>query len=301
MRVVSDQRMSDTELSDTPHNEQPSLVDDEWFLAGAPVPEDFVDQDLVELDASADFGQLGIMILIAAFAIFLASQYTLEAKYFFSEREPIALNDGSIDEMFVGPEFFDEEGELSLPSNRFVEVTGIPNRRSVSGDREFYGLVGAQIYVERRVEDDRPRILQDAPREVERGMESVREAHEGTGRIIAFQDLPRRYEDFVEFYSESYRTVFCGFEPSADLRSYQVRIRREAELELTESLGRTPTEEEIRDRAGPAAACQNAYLLIDAQDPKDFWLYPLAYVAFVLVIGVSGGLLIRRFRRGSED
>ena len=293
--------MSDTELSDTPEKEQPSLADDEWFQSGAPVPDDFVDQDLVELDAGADFGQLGIMVMIAAFAIFLAGQYTLEAKYFFSEKEPIALNAGSADEMFVGPEFFDEEGELVLPSNRFVEVTGIPNRRSVSGDREFYGLVGSEIYVERRVEDDRPRILQDAPREVERGMESARLIHEGTGRIIAFEDLPRRYEDFIEFYSDSYRTVFCGFEPSADLRSYQLRVRREAELQLTESLGREPTEEEIREHAGPAAACRDAYLLISDQDPKDFWLYPLAYVAFLLVIGVSGGLLYRRFKGGAEE
>jgi len=287
-------------LSDNPEKHQINETDHAWFEAGAPVPDDFVDQDLVELDAGADIGQLGIIILITAFAVFLAGQYTLEASYVFSDKEPIALNDGSEDEFLVGPGFFDEDGGLVIPSNRHVEVTGIPNRRSVSGDREFYGLVGSELYVERRVEDDRPRILQNTPREIERGVESARTIHEGSGRVVAFQDLPRRYERFVQFYSESYRIDFCGYEPSADLLSYQVRIRREAELALTDELGRPPTEMEIREHAGPAAACQNAYLIIADEDPKEFWLYPLAYIAFALVIGFSTVLLFRRFR-GARD
>ena len=289
------------ELSDTPEKEQLSETDHAWFEAGAPVPDDFVDRDLVELDAGADFGQLGIIVLITAFAIFLAGQYTLEAGYFFSDRDAISLNGASEDEFLVGGEFVDEEGGLVIPSNRFVDVTGIPNRRSVSGDREFYSLVGSELYVERRVEDDRPRILQNTPREIERGMESARTIYEGVGRVVAFQDLPRRYERFVEFYSESYRIDFCGYEPSEELRTYQVRIRRQAELDLIDELGRAPTEMEIREHAGPAAACQNAYLILADQDPRDFWLYPLAYVAFSLVIVVSSLLLFRRFKGGSEE
>jgi hypothetical protein len=289
-------------LSDNPeNNDNISETDHDWFDQGAPVPNDYVDDELMELDAGADIGQLGIILLISAFALFLAAQYTLEATYFFSEKDPIALNEGSEDEFLVGAQFFDEQGLLQLPSNRYVEVTGIPNRRSVSGDREFYALVGSELYVEARVpEDDRPRILQNTPREIERGQESTRTIHEGVGRAVAFEDLPKRYERFIQFYSESYRTHFCGYEPSEDLRSYQFRIRREAETNLTDELGRAPTEMEIQDRAGPAAACQNAYLILADQKPTEFWLYPLAYLAFAAVLGFSGWFLFRRLKAAKQ-
>ena len=271
-------------------------IEKSWFEEGAPLPPDFVDPDFDQLDGESSWGHGILLLMVAAFAVLLATQYTLELKYFFSPREALELNAGADEALFVGPQWIDEAGLLDIPSNRYARVAGIPQRRSVAGDREFFALVGKEIYVERRVEDDRPRILRGTPIPVDRNLESARMMFEGEGRIVAFRDLPRRYERFIAFYSSAYRLDFCGFEPSEELRSYQFRVRRQAEADLREELGRDPTEAEVRERAGPAAHCQEGYLLIADEVPAEFWVYPVLYAAFA---GIAAGALffvVRRLR-----
>lgn len=273
-----------------------SLTDHEWFEAGAPVPDDFVDPELENLDTGNPWAHGVILLMIAAFAVLLAFQYTLELRYFFGPREAIDLNEGADEPLFIGDAWRDDEGLLEIPSNRYARVNGIPERRSVSGEREFTSLVGSQLYVERTIEDDRPRILQNTPMPVDRDLESARLLFEGEGRVISFRDLPRRYERFIEFYSNGYRLHFCGFEPSEELRSYQFRVRRQAEGDLRDELGREPTEQEVRERAGPAAYCQEGYLLIAGEVPGDFWFYPALYVGFALIVGGAVFFVYRRLR-----
>lgn len=281
----------------TNDKDQLSPADVAWFDAGAPVPDDFIDPELsAGDDGGAGLGQGIILLLVAAFALLLAVQYTLELRYFFTPRTPIALNEGADEDIFIGPEWEDESGNLAIPSNRYAEVSAIPQRRSLSGDREFFALVGTELYVERRIEDDRPRVLQGTPRPVERGQESARAAYEGAGRVVSFRDLPRRYSRFIRYYSDSYRVHFCGFEPSEELRSYQFRMRRQAEDELLERLGRAPTEAEIRERTGAAGYCQEGYLLIDGEAPSDFWFYPLFYLAFLAIIAGAVFFVARKLR-----
>jgi hypothetical protein len=261
---------------------------------GAPVPDDFVDPELASLDDGSALSQGLLLVMVAAFAIFLGAQYTQELRYYFSPPQPLDLNEGADEPIWIGPEYLDAAGDLELPSNRYVRVAGIPERRSVSGDREFVSLVGSQLYVERARPDDGPRILRGQPRTIDRDLESARLLFEGEGRVVAFTDLPKRYRRFVEFYSDAYRLHFCGFEPSEALAAYQFRARREAEVDLRESLGREPTEEEVRDRIGPAAGCQQAYLVIEGEVPRAFWIYPVLYAGFAIILLGALYFFVRR-------
>ena len=283
-----------------PSGESPRgrVDEDMWFVSGAPVPEDYVDPALAgEDDGGGVWGQQAVLLLVAAFAVFLSVQYIDDLRYAFSPAEPVDLNAGADESTRLAPEWFDAEGQLVLPSKRYVTVSGVPQRRSLSADREYFNLIGSPLYVEVEVNDTRPRILRDQAMPVERGMEDVRPLYEGGGRVIAFTDLPQRYEGLVRFYSDAYRVEFCGFEPSQTLRTFQDRLRREAEVALMDALGRAPTEAEIAARAGATVRCQRGYLLLDGQRPADFRYLAAVYAAFVLIIAGAGAHLLRT-RRG---
>lgn len=271
-----------------------------WFDGGAPVPDDFVDDELVNMDSADAWGQPMVLALLATFALILAFQYTSDLRFFFTSRTAVDLNAGTDDEYTIA-DSWSASGDLVLPSNRYVAVSGISERKSVARDRLFYKLVGAQIYVERVVIDERPRILRGQPIPVERGQESIRPLHDEPGRLIAFSDLPKRYSRLIQFYSDNYRVHFCGFEPSDLLAQYQYRIRQEASRDLELELGRTPTDEEISARAGPGATCQSGYLLLSGDSPADYWFFPLLYLAFGLIMFGSAFFAARRLRSGSED
>lgn len=267
-----------------------------WFDAGAPVPDDYVDPELVELGDSEDrIGFTGVLLLVVAFALFVGAQYTSELAYVFTSGDPIDLNAGAEDELMVGPSFLDD-GQLAIPSNRYVQTVGVLERRSASEERTFHKLVGNHIYVEQEIIDDRPRILQGTPLPEEPGADSYRGTFEGTGRLIAFQDLPRRYERFVDFYSDSYQVAFCGYEPSAELALYFRRLRVDAEYRLTESLGRAPTDAEIEEELGGVTTCQQGYLLVAHRDPRSYAIFVLIYAVIVLITGGAAFLLYRRWR-----
>lgn len=268
----------------------------QWFDGGAPVPEDYVDPELVELGEAEDrIGFTGVLLLVVAFALFVGAQYTSELAYFFTPGDAIDLNEGSDDELMLGPGFV-VDGQLAVPSNRFVSVVGVLERRSASEEHTFHKLVGNHVYVEQEIIDDRPRILQGTPLPEEPGADSYRGTYEGTGRIIAFEDLPRRYARFVEFYSDSYQVAFCGYEPSPELAQYFRRLRVDAEFRLTESLERTPTDEELADELGGATDCQQGYLLIAHRDPRSYGIFVLIYLVIVSITGGAGWLLARRWR-----
>lgn len=271
-------------------------TEEAWFAQGAPVPDDFVDPELAAVDSGAEWGQRAVLVMVAAFAVFLAVQYVAELRYWMSDRTPMELNEGADESLWIGPRYVGEDGRLQIPSNRFAHVEGIPQRKSISADREYFNLIGSSLYVERVVEDDRPRILRGQPMSVPRGQESIRPLYDGAGRVVAFEDLPRRYQGLIQFYSDSYQVEFCGFEPSAELRSHQVRLERQAELALTESLGRAPTEEEVLERAGASVRCQHGYLLLDGQSPQSFNYVPLMYAVFVVSVLGSAFFLLRSRR-----
>ena len=267
-----------------------------WFDEGAPVPDSYVDPQLVSMDEPEDrVGLAAVLVLVAAFAAFVGAQYTSELAYVFTSGVPIALNEGSPDEYMVAPTFFDDT-QLVVPSNRLVSVVGILERRSRSDDRIFHKLVGSHIYVEREFVDDRPRVLQGTPIREEPGADSYRATYEGIGRVIAFENLPKRYERFIEFYSDSYQVAFCWFEPSADLALHFRRITSEAEFALRDELGRTPSREEVAERLNGATSCQNGYLLIAERDPSSYRIFLAIYAVIGAILIGAVTLLWRRFR-----
>lgn len=289
------------ENNDIPKDESPApsgRLDDDalaWFGDGAPIADDFVDESLVELGETDRVGQLAVLVLVAAFAAFLATQYTAELRYAFTPSEPEDLNEGADDALKLGPAYFAESGELTLPTNRFVRVDGIRERRSVSDDRVFHKLVGAQLYVEEERVDERPRILQGQPMPVERGTESVRPVYEGGGRVVAFRDLPQRYERLIEFYSDAYQTWFCDFERSDELFAFHQRLESEARFAFRTNNGRDATPDELAAALRGRTSCHEAYLLQDAKTPETHRVFIGIYAALALILLGSLGLLVRSF------
>lgn len=268
-----------------------------WFGDGAPIPDDFVDDSLVELGETDRVGQLAVLLLVAAFAAFLGTQYLSELRYAFTPAEAELLNAGADDPLKVGPAFYSEAGALTLPTNRHAQVQGIMERRSVSDDRIFHKLVGAHVYVELERVDDRPRILQGQPMPVERGTESVRGIYEGTGRLLAFEDLPKRYERLIDFYSEGYQVWFCGFERSDELFAFHQRMESEARYAFRTEHGRDATATELAEELGGRTECQQGYLLQDAKTPASHRVYVGIYAALAVILLGSLALLMRVFGR----
>jgi len=260
---------------------------------GAPVPDDYVDPDLERLGGDPGHAQVIMLGMLAAFAIFLATQYLGELRYYFSPTEPIDL--GEIDEISLRDDLF-EEGMLTLPSNRYVSLVGITERRSHARKRIFYKLVGAHIYVQSDEVDERPRILRHESLTVSPTEESYRAIHETPGRLIAFEDLPGRYQGVVRHYGDNYRTHFCGYEPSAEVRAYMLATRGRVEMTLLDELGRPPTPEELDDRLGPTNRCQHGYLVISGMAPRDYAYVLYIYAALGLVLIGCLVFMVRWFR-----
>ncbi|TVR04742.1 MAG: hypothetical protein EA398_01185 [Deltaproteobacteria bacterium] len=269
---------------------------------GAPVPDDFVDEDLAgdsPLGRRVDFGRPILALLVAAFALWLASQYTLELRYAFSDREPLDL--GRAEELREHPEHV-RNGQYTLPSNRHVRIEAILERRAVADRHAFYKIVGAPII--RQQDDDAhhdARLFRDIPRAPTRGEESLQPTSHDAGRLVAFEDLPERYRAIASFYGEALGIHYCGVEPSLELQRFLDNRRETLRLRLTRELQREPTPEELDARLGRHARCQTGYMFFANQSPADLWYFPLLYLLFLLALGGSLLTLVRWGRETFRD
>ncbi|MFT4703848.1 MAG: hypothetical protein ACI81R_001543 [Bradymonadia bacterium] len=287
----------------SPSNNDPSTAPPQldadamaWFNGGAPVPDDFVDQALATDEPEEKLARNAVIVLVMLFAAFLAYQYVGELAYSFSETEAVDLNVGSDDEMLVNLDVL-----AAVTSNRHVSVVGIRERRSFGEERTFHKLVGSQIYVEEVVEDDRPRILRNMPMPVERGEQSFRPSYENNGRLIAFKDLPKRYEGLIAFYSNNYRTWFCGYEPSTELADWYQRLENQTRFDLQQANGTTPSAEEVAAALDGATTCQNASLMLDGRDPASYRQFWAIYAALAFVFFGGAWMLSRNLLGRSKE
>lgn len=260
---------------------------------GAPMPRDWVDPELENLPVARGGGQTPLLVLVTLLGLFLALQYRSELLYFFTPNEPVEL--AAAEELQLD-ERWAPGGALMLPSNRYVNIEGIPERRSVSDDSVFYKLVGAQIYVETHETGEGPRLLRNLDTMPDPAAESYRQLHIEPGRLIAFENISRRYHMVVSYYSHSYGIEFCGHEPSTDVRAFRNNIRSGIRLMMADELGRDPTEAEVDERMGREARCQRGYLLMSGAAPSDYWWVPVAYGALLVLLGFSIRQIVRSLR-----
>ncbi len=262
-----------------------AAFEDQFF--GHALNPDGVDPELARLAGGPSWVTPGLLTMVLLFTVYLGWSSFDDLRYALSPSEPIDV--GRVEEWGT----FTERPELI--SGRFTSLEGITHRRSVSGDRVFVKLIGDHVYVERIEIDDRPRLLRGTPRTPSVETE-VRTTHTEPGRLLAFEDLPARYEPFVQYYSNGYGVEFCGFVPNDNVRIQLSSERQRAELRLAEQLGHRPNDDEFRAEFGDEFDCQQGWLLLSGQSPKSMrWLIGL-YVVFVGIIAGCLWFLYRWYR-----
>lgn len=274
-------------------SEDPIVFPPGWE-PGAPVPEQWVDEDLAgatSLGRQVDFSRPLLVFLVSAFALWLASQYTLELRYAFSSTEAIEL--GRAEELRLDPAFHDGL-QLNLPSNRYVQLEAVLERRAVADRNHFFKVVGAPIILQQRDERaDDARLFRDLPRTPDRNADSFQPTSTTTGRLVAFTDLPPRYQSIARYYSEALAVHYCGVEPSLELQRFLENRRETVRLRMQRELDREPTLEELDARLGRHARCQHAFMFFSDAAPRDFWYFPVLYLIFALMLGGALVVLVR--------
>ncbi len=197
-----------------------------------------------------------VFALLLGLSGLIAWQYVGHLRYFFA---PVAIAPlGAAED--IGVAIRAEQLDSNLRSNRFVSLSGIPQRYASAGDRGVFKLIGAQLYVARKATE-----LPDASSETfgdSNNPDENREEFDGSGWLIAFSDLPRKYAGIRDFYAENYRVPFCSHDPSPQLAAYF-----EAERERTGKLD-----------------CVEGYLLIEGEAPRDQWPYLAGLTAYALLV-----------------
>jgi hypothetical protein len=271
----------DSDSSSSSHGASSAFDPDSWFGSqpdGIPLSPDFVDPELARLNARPSVLQLLLVLVVMGFAGFLAATLYADVAYFFSDDAPLDL--GAVEEMAAelaaNPSLLE-----SLQSNQYVRVSGIPQRRSVAGDRQWAQLVGAPIFVESVREDPgADPILRDVRFRIAPNEEPLRRYYLATeGRLMRFEDLGRRYDGLIEFYRDGYNLWFCG----QPLTRRQEDYRQLTVNELRVELGREPTTEEVDQ----SFHCENAFLVQADRKPADH-AWHLAVVAFIALIQLAG-------------
>ncbi len=223
-----------------------------------------------ELDRLAE-SQAARILKPLVFALLLglsgltAWQYVGHLRYFFAPAALATL--GAAED--IGVAIRANQPDPNLRSHRFVSLSGIPQRYASAGDKGVFKLIGAQIYVARDT-TKLPTANSETFGDTDNPDEN-REEFDGSGWLIAFSDLPRKYAGIRDFYAENYRVPFCSHDPSPQLAAYL-----EAERERT---GR-------RD-------CVEGYLLIEGEAPRDQWPYLAGLSAYALLVA---GALVRALR-----
>ena len=197
-----------------------------------------------------------VFVLLLGLSGLIAWQYVGHLRYFFA---PVAIAPlGAAED--IGVAIRAEQLDSNLRSNRFVSLSGIPQRYASAGDRGVFKLIGAQLYVARKATE-----LPDASSETfgdSNNPDENREEFDGSGWLITFSDLPRKYAGIRDFYAENYRVPFCSHDPSPQLAAYF-----EAERERTGKLD-----------------CVEGYLLIEGEAPRDQWPYLAGLTAYALLV-----------------
>ena len=193
----------------------------------------------------------------------------------------------------------------TLPHNRYVEIGGIPSKRSMSERYAYFKLVGGELYVEQRREDaddsEYDKLARGGP------MASAdRDMFSGRGRLVSFAQMPNRYAGLRQYYSRNYGQPFC-VDMDENSRAQIVTQRRETvrqmwrrqyeetseEERAAQELTPAPTEAQIDELMAEYPVCSEAWLIQEGVSPRDYWWYVLLVGMFVAFMLVDAVLLVR--------
>ena len=229
--------------------------------------EDGIDPELEALPAQINWFRPILMIIVIIFAGWVATKFQSELTYFFSSSEPVAIDDVT--------EQADAINDIDLPNNRYVSIRGFPTRSSLSCDPpiSYFKLVGGQFYIERDIEVEMTPMACRTKRRERNPKVKALEHFQGSGRLISFDKLNKRYRGFMAFYENNYNDRFCAIMTDAKKKArldFMTEINREkfkAERE------RYPSEAELKALMDSEPLCHKAYLIQADDDPMSFWPY----------------------------
>ncbi|MEM1347399.1 MAG: hypothetical protein AAGI01_02510 [Myxococcota bacterium] len=285
----------DEELEGDSEEMEPGADLEQWaWDEGA----DEADPELVGLSAKGGRGSILrpiLMIGVLVMGAWILSDWQEELAYLWSPSEAIEI--GAVDE-FPAKAAEQKNWSPDIPHNRYVSVSGVPVRRSISERYKYFKLVGGEVYIEQPREDYGRTTLEkelDGPpkADVDRTM------FFGSGRAISFAAMPERYRRFRQYYDVNYNTTFCVDLSARELAQLE-RQRRDAvrtmwrkqyeEATLQErakkKLTPDPTVAEIEEALSAQPACVHAWLIQVDKTPASHWWYlalSFIFVGFMLV------------------
>ncbi len=281
--------------SEPPQNSDDDTSLEERFLAGvdseqSEEPDDF-DLELSELKRTRKRGSVLRPILMIIVVLLVGSvlhDWRHELGYFFTFSDPVEL--GSVAEFPV--RMSQEPGwEPPMEHNAYVSLQGMPTRMSRGGQYEIFRLIGAEIYVQRDLDEEEIADGERSglpPRQEGPGLpvDEHRRRYVGEGRLLAFESVPERVAGLKQFYGERYNMRFCDDYTPRQIEDLE-RQRRETfrsnwqgryerateEVRAERELTPEPTDADVEQNLDRHPVCVNAYLLHDDRRPLDHWWY----------------------------
>jgi len=258
-----------------------------------------IDEELVALAHGPNPLIPLILILLAAFAGFLIKQYWNDALYALESQDATRIGDvldwkTSFDA--------DDEGNLNLPQNQYVQLRGVTQRRAVIGQRGYAKLAGVPVFaeVDPAVLNERSETARTYGQMLEFGGD--RYVVEKPGRLVTMDALPVRYQHIASYLSHVFEMSICGVDLEPEL-DRALRAERERKiLDLSQRLGHAPSKAEVLEHVGPA--CEQAWLFQEGLKPKDHRGFLTAWlIAWVVIAGSFAflALWIQRYRAFHND
>jgi len=278
--------------------------------------EDEYDPELMELaDRQGSDSVLRpiLMLMVLVLGAFILSDWQEELAYYFSPSEPIEL--GNVTD-FPSQAADDPSWSPQIPHNRYVELSGIPAKRSISKRYKYFKLIGGEIYIEDLRDDaddsELERIKRGAPK-----AEIDRSYYSGKGRAMSFAAMPKRYTTLREYYTRHYGVMFCvdldeKLRPQIEMKRrdtirqmWRKQWEEASEAErAAEKLTEQPTDAEIEEIMENNPVCVDAWLIQGGQEPSDHLWYVILAGLFGLFMLVDLFFLVRwvaRFIRPNDD
>jgi hypothetical protein len=256
----------------------------DWFNQAPERMQEEVDPDLVELG-----GRRGdqspvrpfLMVLVLVLGGYIIHDWREELEYFMQGDEPVVI--GSVTDF---PSKAEAGQPVTIPHNRYVEIEGIPSKRSISPKAKFFKLIGGEVYVEAPRDDAH---LSELEREAQGKplADTDRTYFKTRGRAIDMARAPGRYAGLRQYYRTRYQTVFCVDLLPGQREELDRRQREQLKLQWSELW--TKSSEAERKELGLSAAqlppdrleemmrdspvCVDATLIQAEVSPKAHWWY----------------------------
>lgn len=255
-----------------------------------------LDPELLELAAAAPRDSVLrpiLMLMVLVLGVFIIKDWQEELAYYFSSSEPIEL--GQVSD-FPDKAASDPDWRPEIPHNRYVSLTGIPIRRSLSKQYKYFKLIGGEIYIEAPRDDanlsEMERIQQGEPKG-----DTDRSYFEGAGRALSFSAMPKRYASLRQYYQTRYAIRFCAdYEPReiAQLEEQRKELAlkvwkktyEEAPEEEKAKMTPEPSQEKLQELITENPVCVDAWLIQEGKKPGDHLWYVIlsgVFAAFMLV------------------